>query len=189
MNDLNRLEFDVLSAVLKATDCYEAKNSTSFDVEKGWLSATQIAELSGYEGPNIRVPLQNLTSDGFLNRRSHQSVHIFRIARKGRDRVNLAPPDESQEFASMSSSWTGIIQPIQVHQVMVILSDMEDVCERISNNHDRAQIFGLIRALEALVNLPDPPRQGVVSLVRDPAFANVVQVGTFLAALIAAVKP
>ena len=65
---------------------------------------------------------------------------------------------------------------------------MEDVCERLTNNQVRAQIFGLIRALEALLTVPEPPRPGIVSLLRDPAFANVTQVGTLIAALIAAIR-
>ena len=187
---LTRSEFDALQAVKAATDSPNAKHSPSFDAQKGWLTVTEIREFSGIElSKNVRPTLIHLERSGYLSQKAPASIRHFRLNEKGLHLLKSGFSDENDPIVVDSASWTGIIEPVQIQRVLLILSDMEDVCESIRNNRDRAQIFGLIRALEVLLTVPDPPRQGVVSLLRDPAFANVVQVGTFLAALIAAVKP
>ena len=187
-HDLTPWEYDVLAAVKSASESDEARSSVSFDVSRGWLTGTQVFELSGLTGPNIRPVLHRLREDAYIDARSYESIRLFRVNAKGTQRLATGRPSEDDSQGYSSESWTGIIDAVQIGRVSIILSEMEDVCERITNNHDRAQIYGLIRALECLLTIPEPPRQGVVALVRDPAFANIVQVATFLAALIAAVK-
>ena len=187
-HDLTPWEYDVLAAVKSASDSDLARSSSSFDVSRGWLTGTQVVDFSDLTGPNIRPVLNLLREVGYVDARSHESIRLFRLNAKGSQRLATGRPNEDDNQAYSSQSWTGIIDAVQIGRVSIILSEMEDVCERITNNHDRAQIYGLIRALECLLTIPEPPRQGVIALVRDPAFANIVQVATFLAALIAAVK-
>jgi hypothetical protein len=181
-------EYDVLASTKSANSSDEANISALFDVKNGWLTATQITQFSGLSGPSIRPALNSLVEAGLLQSRTFDAIRLFKITGKGLDRIDQGPPAENSDLSVSSRAWTGIVDPIQAGKALAIVAEMEDVCEQITNNHDRAQIYGLIRALELLLTLPDPPRQGVVSLARDPAFANIVQVATFLAALIAAVK-
>jgi hypothetical protein len=182
-------EYDVLAALKTAADSDQAKASGSFDVQKGWLTGTQIIGFSSITGPNIRPALNLLRERGFIDTRSHEWLRLFRINQRGIARLEQGKPRADADLIFSSYAWTGVVDPVQAQQVLAILAEMEDVCEQISNNHDRAQIYGLIRAIEVLLTIPEPPRQGLVALVRDPAFANIVQVATFLAALIAAVRP
>lgn len=87
-----------------------------------------------------------------------------------------------------SSTWTGIITSAQIYYVLQIVSEIEDIAESIKDNVARSQILGFVTALKVLLELPEPPRKGIVELARDPAFANIIQIGTFLAAIIAAMK-
>jgi len=186
---LSKWEFDVLSAVNEARTKPLPFEGPTFDAERGWFTVTQITDLNNLKGPSIRPVLYSLIGGGFVESKPLESGRYYRVTAKGKARLSQGFSEEQEQTFVNSSAWTGIIDPVQVAQVMVILGEMEDVCEQITENQPRAQIFGLIRALEILVNVPEPPRQGVVALLRDPAFANVVQVATFLTALVAAVKP
>ena len=186
---ISEWEFDVLAALKAAKDIPGKPGVSSFDAERGWFTVTQVSERNELKGPSIRPALTVLCEAGFAQSKPLDSSRYYRVTQRGLDLIETGFQPDDDRLVVNSGSWTGIIEPVQVSQVLAILSDMEDVCERITDNQERAQIFGLIRALEVLVNLPNPPRQGVVALLRDPAFANIIQVATFLAALLAAVKP
>lgn len=79
-----------------------------------------------------------------------------------------------------SAKWTGIIAPAEVRYVLKIVQDIEDVALSISSNEKRSQIIGLVTALRAILETPEPPRQPILSIVRDPAFAHILEVGSFL---------
>ena len=190
LKDFTESEFAALRSVKLAIESTGAKFSKSVELKRGWMTVTEIREFSDQnEYNNIRPSLKYLAENGYLNQKITASIRHFRITKKGENLLQNEKSFSTEIDTINSTLWTGIIEPIQIQRVLIILSDMEDVCETIRNNRDRAQIFGLIRALEIILSIPDPPRQGIVSLLRDPAFANIVNVGTFLAALIAAVKP
>ncbi|MCU0949160.1 MAG: hypothetical protein MUF47_13060 [Porphyrobacter sp.] len=183
-NDLNALR-----AVKQAIESDRARFSKSGDISRGWLTATEIQEFSGlFLERGFRVSLNNLVSMGFLEQRSAASIRTYRLNERGNQILAAVSADSKEIIVADSASWTGVVRPPQIRQVLIILEEMEQVCETITNNEQRAQILGLIRALELLLAMPEPPREGIVSLVRDPAFANIVQVGTFLAAIVAAVR-
>ena len=182
-------QFQVLSALKEATDHPEGPGYNQTDNKRGWFLATQLVDKKLLSGSNIRPALELLCSSALVERTSRDSGRYFRITKGGIRRLERGITDSGNKIIIDSSNWTGIIEPVKVFQAMAIVHEMEDVCENIKNNHDRAQIFGLIRALDVLLNVPEPPRQGIVGLIRDPAFANIVQIATFLAALIGAVKP
>jgi predicted transcriptional regulator len=182
-------DLEALRATKRAIESDRAKFSKSGDIARGWLTATEIIEFSGSpENKGFRIALNNLASLGFLEQRLSASIRNYRLTEKGRKIVQSAGSKSTEVIVANSAAWTGVVEAPQIRQVLLILEEMEHVCEKIRNNQQRAQIIGLIRALEMLLAVPEPPRQGIVSLVRDPAFANIVQVGTFLAAIVAAVR-
>lgn len=79
-----------------------------------------------------------------------------------------------------SASWTGIVTPTEVRHVLAIVADIEGVARTIGDNEKQSQIIGLVTALRAILETPEPPRQPILSIVRDPAFAHIVEVGAFL---------
>ena len=186
---ITKWQFEVLSALKEARDHPEGPGYSHFDSSKGWFLASQLVDKKLLSGSNVRPGLVALCEVGFAETRYFESGRYFRITTRGANRLEDGYTDDANLMLIDSSKWTGIIEPVKISQVLAILFEMEDACEKITSNHDRAQIFGLIRALEVLLNIPEPPRQGVVSLIRDPAFSNIVQAATFLAAIIAAVKP
>ncbi len=79
-----------------------------------------------------------------------------------------------------SASWTGIVSPVEVAHVMSIVADIEAVARSIGDNEKQSQIIGLVTALRAILETPEPPRKPILSIVRDPAFAHIVEVGALL---------
>ena len=79
-----------------------------------------------------------------------------------------------------SYRWTGVVSPPKVVHILAIIDDMEKVVEGILDNAKHSQIVGLIIALRAILQTPEPPKAPVLSIIRDPAFANIVEVGSFL---------
>lgn len=186
---LTKWQFEVISALKEATDHPEGPGNSPHDSSRGWFLASQLSDKNLVNGPNIRPALLALCDARLVESTFRSSGRYFRLTNSGVRRLEEGYSEVENPMSVDSSNWTGIIEPVRVYQALAILNEMEDACEQIENNHDRSQIFGLIRALEVLLNLPEPPRQGIVSLVRDPAFANLVQVATFLAALLAALRP
>ena len=187
VNDISEWEYNVLRAVQEIADSPQAKIDILLETRQGWLTNVHVRDLLEAPSVKTRTTLRTLAAQGLLTERMFMSSRHFRLTQKGLDRLSKPAPS-SNDGSVDSQSWTGVIETFQTKRALAILSEMEDVCEQMRNNNDRAQILGLVRALEILLNLPDPPRAGVVSLARDPAFANVIQVGAFLAALVAAVK-
>ena len=186
---ITKRQFDVLSALKQATEHPDGPGNSPRDSSRGWFLASQLTDKKLLSGGDVRSVLLELCGDGFVEAKWQESGRYFRLTKSGIAKLEMGYEDPQELIMVDSSRWTGIIEPVKIYQALSILNDMEDACEKIKNNHDRSQIFGLIRALELLLTIPEPPRQGVVSLIRDPAFANIVQVATFLAALIGAVKP
>ncbi|MBS0254683.1 MAG: hypothetical protein JSS36_05600 [Proteobacteria bacterium] len=186
---ISKRQFDVLSALKQAADQPFGPGDSFYDHRKGWFLASQLVDKKLLTGGDVRAVLIDLCDSGLVETKFAESGRYFRLTGKGSRKVDEGQDEVLNIDSVDSSKWTGIIEPPKVYQALHILSDMEDACEKIVNNHDRAQIFGLIRALEVLLTIPEPPRQGVVSLLRDPVFGNVVQVATFFVALIGAVKP
>jgi hypothetical protein len=186
---ITKRQHEVLVALKLATANPEGPGYNQLDNNKGWFLASQLTDRNLVSGLDVRTVLLALHEKGLVEKKSLESGRYFRLTKRGRALADEEFQGNSDATTVDSSSWTGIIEPPKVHQALTILAEMEDVCEKMKNNHDRAQIYGLIRALELLLTVPEPPRQGVVALVRDPAFANVIQVATFLTALVAAVKP
>ena len=182
-------QFEVLAALKKATGDPKGPGYNSNDSQRGWFLASQLTDKKLLSGNDVRAALLSLCNVGLAERKQLESGQYFRLTRSGDRKVEEGFRDDQIQVIVDSTSWTGVIERPKVYQALAILNEMEDACEKIKNNHDRAQIFGLIRALDVLLNIPDPPRQGVVGLIRDPAFANIIQVATFLAALIGAVRP
>lgn len=186
---VTKRQHEVLVALRMATENPEGPGYNPHDNDKGWFLATQLSDRNLVSGSGVRPVLLALNELGLVEKKSLESGRYFRLTKRGHALAIEDFADNVDASVVDSSAWTGIIEPPKVHQALIILAEIEDICEKIKNNHDRAQIYGLIRALELLLTVPEPPRQGVVALVRDPAFANIVQVATFLASLIAAVKP
>ena len=185
--EITSWEFEVLRAVQDFSKSDAARQHMLLETQQGWITNVNVMEF--LESPSLptRTTLRELSAKGLLAEKVlHYSRH-FRLTHKGIERLIAGPPtDEVDAFDS--KTWTGVVDPIQAERALFIVSEMEDVCERMTNNFDRAQIMGLVRALELLLTIPEPPRLGIVSLVRDPAFSNIIQVAAFLAALVAAVK-
>lgn len=183
--------YEVLVSLWTATQNPKGPGYYGLDNDRGWFLASQLTDrrLVAGSGADVRSVLRDLAQIGLVETKSLESGRYFRLTAKGRALAREDYSEEAEPIEVDSSTWTGIIEQPKVHQALAIIAEMEDVCEKMKNNRDRAQIYGLIRALELLLTVPEPPRQGVVALIRDPAFVNVVQVATFLASLIAAVKP
>ncbi|MDG5751353.1 hypothetical protein P8R33_09570 [Qipengyuania sp. XHP0211] len=186
---LTKRQFAILNALQEAKNLPVGQGDSYTDSMNGWFLATQLLDKGLVDGGHPRPVLQSLCKLHLAESIGRESGRYFRITPTGKRRLDQGFTEADDQISVDTSSWTGVVEPIQVVQVLTILGEMEDVCERMTDNAARAQIMGLIRALELLVDLPNPPRQGIVSLVRDPAFANIVQFATFFAALIAAVKP
>ncbi|MFN3818895.1 hypothetical protein [Blastomonas sp.] len=160
--------------------------------DEGWVTSAQVREELGSKSLETRQALKHLAVEGTLSEMFDRGIQMFRLSGKG-ERALAAMQSMDRDLNSSagnveSRTWTGTISPIQAYQVLQVVSEFEDVAESITDNMNRAQIMGLISAIKILIELPEPPREGIIQLIRDPAFANIVQIGTFLAAVIAAIN-
>ena len=185
---ISQFEFEVLNffEAVKETDAH--KNSVFHEHKRGWFSNVEIREFLGSPSLSTRTALGALASYGLVTENTAAGFRQYRITPVGMDRLKSGFLAVDADSAS-SYTWTGVVDPVQAERALAIISELEDACERMTNNSDRAQVMGLVRALEILLTIPEPPRAGIVALIRDPAFANIVQLATFLAALAAAIKP
>jgi hypothetical protein len=194
---LSEWELDVLRAVqkvsarteinLKAQEDYFGNKTLA--LEDGWTTSATVKEELKARSLQTRHTLRRLADWGHLNSIQVSQAQCFRLSSIGIDAL-LGAVAEQVTAPSMidSAVWTGTVSPAQIGQVLNILSEIEDICETILENEPRYQILGLVSALEILLYLPNPPRTGIIYLIRDPAFANIVQIATCLAAIVAAVK-
>lgn len=181
-------ELNVLRAVTKISESVDRRASLGSELfNEGWTTSAMVRLELGSKSLDTRRTLRRLVDWGCLETLDYAQAQFFRMSGKGH-RALLGESFSDVPPSLDSSSWTGVVTPLQIIQILQIVSEIEDVCEEITNNETRSQIFGLVRALEILLEIPNPPRLGIVSLVRDPAFANIVQVGTLFAAIVAAVK-
>lgn len=195
-------EFDrkVLLAVQEIASRYKADfaNYTFYEKfgpipqELGWVTSARVRETIGARSLETRRTLQNLAADDLMESEVFDSVEQFRLTMLGERFLDGSLPSLHEPHVELtrieSTVWTGRVTAPQIYQVLQIVSEIEDVAEGITDNEARAQMYGLITALKTLLDLPNPPREGIVALARDPAFGNLIQIGTFLAAIIAAMK-
>ena len=192
IHGLSKLEFDVLSAVRNIRTHYPQFGiGDAIPQQEGWVTSARVRETLGTKSLETRRTLQHLAIDGLLQEMEVEKVQMFRLSGQG-ERF-LGEPHASDErsdrpIRAESESWTGILELPQIRQVLQIVSEIEDVAENMRGNVERAQILGLIGALKILLDLPDAPRAGIIELVRDPAFANIIQVATLLAAIVAVLR-
>ena len=186
-------ELRALRAIAKISSLYPRPTSgPMIPQQDGWVTSARVREYLQSKSLETRSTLINLAEDGLLEKEKMFGVQQFRLTDIGR--AYLEPDGELEAGSPIvrstidSSAWTGIVSPPQIYHVLQIVSQIEDVAEEIQENEARAQIMGLVSALKILLDLPSPPRQGIVALARDPAFANLIQIGTLLAAIVAAVK-
>lgn len=182
-------DLELISAVKEIGDHYPKSEFDfgSIPQQHGWVTSARVREHIGANSLETRKGLKHLAVEGYLENETFEQVDFFRLSALG-DRALAIAADSDDPIRAVASDWTGIIEPVQIQQVLRIVSEIEDVAEGIQDNMMRSQILGLVQALKVLLDLPQPPKKGVVELVRDPAFANIVQIGTFLAAIIAALK-
>ncbi|WP_417617673.1 hypothetical protein [Parasphingorhabdus sp.] len=192
---LSEFELDLIKTVKEIADSHvSASSSWSSPAALGWTTSGSVRSVLGSKSLPTRETLRRLAARGFIDLDVQGQVQYFRTNLKSTDALLgvFDAVDSADGFTETSGidskSWTGVVSPVQVQQVLIILSEIEDVCESMTENLPRAQVMGLVRALEILLDLPNPPRTGVLALVRDPAFANVIQVATLLAAITAALK-
>jgi hypothetical protein len=194
---LSEWELDVLRAVQKVSSRTESNLKAHKDyfgnqtlaLEDGWTTSATVKEELKARSLATRHTLRRLADWGFLNSMQVAQAQCFKLSATGIDALlgQLSIQDSNLPIVD-SSNWTGVVSPTQIGQVLNILSEIEDICETIVENEPRAQILGLVRALEILLDLPNPPRSGIVELIRDPAFANIVQIAACLAAIVAAIR-
>jgi hypothetical protein len=184
--ELTRQEIDVLRELMAIAEKYpKATLEDSIPQQEGWTTSARIRESLGSGSLETRRSLRRLADWGYADQKKINGSEWYKINGRGAAAF-LRNTDASA--AIDSSLWTGSVSAIQVHQILSIVSEIEDACETITDNYARSQILGLVRALEILLTIPEPPRQGIIALIRDPAFNHVIGFGTFLAAIVAALK-
>ncbi|MXO85214.1 hypothetical protein GRI38_04145 [Altererythrobacter aurantiacus] len=186
------LDYEILSAVRDVGTQYPAlDDGPLLPQQEGWVTSSRVREQIGAKSLETRKGLQHLVVEKMLQSSRLGGVEVFRLSGLGARALEVWE-DEHQRLGEAirvsSSDWTGLVSPIQIKQVLSIVSQIEDCAEAIRENEVRSQILGLALAIKTLLDLPQPPRQGLVELIRDPAFANIVQIGTFLAAITAALR-
>ncbi|MFO6429678.1 hypothetical protein ACLBKT_06230 [Erythrobacter sp. W302b] len=186
-------ELRVLRAIAKISSMYPRPMSgPTIPLQEGWITSGKLREYLQSKSLETRATLNSLADDGLLEQEKIFGVQQYRLTDLGRQYLDPDADVDAQPLIERSSidssAWTGIVTPPQIYHVLQIVSQIEDVAEEIQENEARAQIMGLVAALKILLDLPSPPRQGIVALARDPAFANLIQIGTLLAAVVAAVK-
>ncbi|WBY08603.1 hypothetical protein PIB19_03800 [Sphingomonas sp. 7/4-4] len=143
----------------------------------GWITSGRLSAHLRSESFITRKSLRRLADSGYLDRAYRDEVEYFRINAVGR--AALTPPDELEAPSAFSLTKFGLVNDEQVTKIIRILSQIEDLSESTQDNLQRSQISGLVRSLNILIQLPQVPKEGILALLRDPAFANIVQLGTF----------
>ena len=192
-NALTSLDLQIMQTVHDVGA--EFRDSTVADQAKwgapqmaGWVTSARAREELGSKSLETRRTLQHLSVEGIVEVQEFDRVQFFRLTSAGERLLQTSKQDGNADVLIDSSRWTGLISAPQISQVLRIVSEIEDVAETILDNSERAQIIGLVSAIKILLDLPEPPRMGLMSLLRDPAFANILAIGTLITSLIAALK-
>ena len=187
-NQLTRItawEVRVLRGVVEVSvDDREHYHFTDELRSHGWVTSGRLAAHLLSESFHVRKSLRKLAELGSLDRTYRDDIEYFRITPSGMQKI--AQPKIIEYQSSVDPH--RVLDGDQVHEVIKILHEIQDVAEETEDNFDRAQISGFARSLEILIQLPVVPKTGILALIRDPAFANVVALGAFLTAIYAAVK-
>ena len=154
-----------------------------------WVTSAQVHAVIDAESIEVRQALESLSSRMITERTKFGDVTVFRLSSKGHDLIIDRPEGREEDSSSFPLEVSGAsLSETEVSKIISILSQMEDVAEGEKNNSERAQIYGLIKAVRALIDLPEPPRRGLLALLSDPVFGNLVQIAALAAAIIAVVK-
>ncbi|MEM7778836.1 MAG: hypothetical protein AAF697_00425 [Pseudomonadota bacterium] len=193
---LSKFDFSVLGTVNLIARRYKSdfeedefyKRFGPIPQQLGWVTSARVREELGANSVETRKALNHLAIDGLLETESIESAKQYRLTPLGsRFLVDAkrTEGDDQSETVAIDNGDNFSVSVVQRGQILALLSEIEDVAEGITDNETRAQIFGLIRALKVLLDVPNPPKAGMLAIIRDPAFANLVQIATFLAAIAA----
>jgi hypothetical protein len=149
---------------------------------KGWITSGRLRSHLKSDSLVTRRTLRRLADYGYLDSTIRDETEYFHINEKGSVEISDIATDDVIYLQSRAISDDNIIQ------IQKILSEIEDLSESVLANSEKQQIIGFVKSVKILIDVPDVPKAGILSLIRDPAFANIVQLATFLAALAAVVK-
>lgn len=148
---------------------------------KGWVTSGRISAFLKSESFATRKTLRRLADLGYLDQAYREHTEFFISNARGELAISNPPlPPKVDQISSLND--------IDIFEIKKLLGKIEDISETIVDNQTRAQIVGFVRLVDVLVDLPDPPKAGLLALIRDPAFANIVQLGVFLTAIYVLVK-
>jgi hypothetical protein len=153
---------------------------------KVWKKGDIVAQICNQVRLRAGSSLAKLATAGFISEINDGNLDVFTTT----ERVDEALSQFYQSKSNLidSQKWTGLIRPAEVAHVLSIVHQIELIAEEFSDNVAKAQIHGLVTALRALLELPESPRKPVLSLVRDEAFANLVQISALLVAIASYLK-
>lgn len=185
--EISEFEAELLTALVTIANKYgpASEGGVVVPIQQGWMTSARVREHLGKRSLETRKSLKRMASLGYVDLSTINGVDSFRINARGTEALLRR---KGEGLAVKAQTWTGLVSPIQIAQILNIVSEIEDICEGIQDNELRSQIYGLIRALQALLEVPNPPKVGLLALIGDPAFANIVQIATCLAAIVAALK-
>ncbi|WP_147418737.1 hypothetical protein [Sphingobium terrigena] len=148
----------------------------------GWITSGRLRAHLKSDSLVTRRTLRRLADFGYLDTTIRDETEYFHINEKGAHEISdiFSGDGDDQRVREISIE--------QVAEIQKILSEIEDLSESILSNSEKQQVIGFIKSVKILIDVPDVPKSGIIGLIRDPAFANIVQLATFLAALAAVLK-